>query len=176
MINRSRQSRLEQEAIENAWHIHDAQLDWTAKADAKAAFAFGVDAAILTIVGVLISTGRVFVHFQHWYLLGSFGAGGLLIVAATVAASIGVAPRLKRRQTSKQWADNFIYFGHARRWDPNAIARSLREESLLNQLTRQIRVTADVAWKKHVAVNWAIWLTLASGAMLMLYVGLTRVG
>ena len=165
----------EHRAIDEAWQIHGAQLDWTAKADAKAAFAFGVDSAIITTVAVLMSTGRVFVHFGHWYLVVTLFAGLFLLVAAIIFASVGVAPRLRRKQTREQWRENFVYFGHARHWDPQDLAISLQESSLLPQLTRQIQVTATVAWKKHVAVNWAIWLTLAAGAMIALYTGLTRI-
>lgn len=169
---RRAETERERHAIEDAWRIHDAQLDWTAKADAKAAFAFGIDSALVATVAVLVSTGKVFVHFDTWYLIAMFVAGAVLLAVAIVFATVGVAPRLRRKRTNATWQQNYIYFGHARHWDPESLERRLRARSLLPQLARQITVTADVAWRKHVNVNWSIWLTVAAGVFLVGYVAL----
>jgi hypothetical protein len=150
-------------------------LDWTAKADAKAAFAFGIDSAIIATVGVLVSTGRVFVHFQAWYLIVTVALGSALLAGAILCAAAGVAPRLRRGATRRHWRDNFIYFGHARHWSPQRMEQELTRGTLLRQLSRQIVVTADVAWKKHILVNWAIWLTVGAGSMFVGYALLTRI-
>jgi hypothetical protein len=158
------------EAVENAWKIHDAQLDWTAKADAKAAFAFGIDSAAIAAVVVLISTDRVLHHFLTFWpgILFIFGMIGL--VGSSVASAIGVAPRLKRKDALARSATNHIYFGHARLWNPKDLEASLLEEDLLPQLTRNIVVSADISWKKHVAVTWSLWLTMAAGVLLVAFV------
>jgi len=159
------------EAIENAWKIHDAQLDWTAKADAKAAFAFGVDSAAIAAIVVLISTDKVFHHvLSVWpgllFILGVIG-----LVSGSIASAIGVAPRLKRKDALSKAATNHIYFGHARHWKPEDLEVSLLEdENLLPQLTRNIVVSADISWKKHVAVSWSLWLTMAAGVLLIAFV------
>ena len=161
-------------AISDAWTIHAAQLDWTAKADAKAAFAFAIDSAIIATVGVLMSTNRVFVHFDRWYLIDTFVLAAVLLAAAIVLASIGVAPSLVRRSSIAAWPEGFIYFGHARHWNPVTLAAALEEKDILPQLSRQIVVTAEIAWRKHRYVGWSIWLTLVAGGMLVLYAILTR--
>lgn len=160
--------------LEGAWRIHDAQLDWTAKADAKAAFAFGIDSAAIATVAVLISTGKVFSHFDHGWLIVLFTGGGFALLAGIVAASIGVAPRLKGRTAKKLSKNNYVYFGHARHWKATDLEKRLRSDDLLPQLSRQITVTANIAWKKHVAVNWSIWLTMGAGVLLTTYVILSR--
>ncbi|WP_308465628.1 Pycsar system effector family protein [Rathayibacter soli] len=163
------------QAVDAAWHVHNAQLDWTAKADAKAAFAFGIDSAAVAAVAILVSTGKVFSHFDHWWLTALFTLGGLGLLAGIVAASIGVAPRLKAKGAKKLSKTNYIYFGHARHWKAVDLEKRLRTDDLLPQLSRQITATADIAWKKHVAVNWSIWLTMGAGALLITYVLLTRI-
>lgn len=161
--------------VDAAWRIHDAQLDWTAKADAKAAFAFGIDSAAIAAVAVLISTGKVFSHFDNWWLVALFAFGGAALIAGIVSASVGVAPRLKGRTAKKLSRHNYIYFGHARHWTADQLEKRLRTEDLLPQLSRQIVVTANIAWKKHVAVNWSIWLTMIGGAVLVAYVIFSRI-
>lgn len=166
---------LDHSAVDAAWRIHDAQLDWTAKSDAKAAFAFGIDSAAIAAVAILVSTGKVFSHFDDWWLTWLFIVGGLGLLAGIVAASIGVAPRLKAKDTKKLSKTNYIYFGHARHWKAADLEKRLRTDDLLPQLSRQITVTADIAWRKHVAVNWSIWLTMSAGALLIAYVLLSRI-
>jgi hypothetical protein len=162
-------------ALDNAWRIHDAQLDWTGKADAKAGFAFGLDSAAIATIAILVSTGKVFTHFDEPWQFVAFYLGCAFLVAGTVFASIGVAPRLKRAVAQKQSETNFIYFGHARHWTAEKLEAALRTDDLLHQLARNIVVTADISWKKHVAVNWSIWLTLAGGVCFLGYVIFVRI-
>ncbi|MEX1078542.1 MAG: Pycsar system effector family protein [Homoserinimonas sp.] len=156
------------DALDNAWRIHQAQLDWTSKADAKAGFAFGIDSALIATVAILVSTDRVFNRDGFWFAVLLICAV-IFLVSAIVLASVGVAPRLRGRKAKREARHNYIYFGHARHWTPSRLARSLRREDLLDQLTRQITVTSDVAWRKHVMVSWSLWLTLAGGLALVGY-------
>lgn len=163
------------DALENAWRIHDAQLDWTSKADTKAAFAFGIDSAVIATVSVLASTGKLFSHFGSWWMIALFIGAGACLIAGIVFATIGVAPRLKSTSAKELSKENFIYFGHARHWNPRKLENALRDDDLLSQLTNNIVVAADISWRKHIAVNWSIWLTLVGGALLTAYAILTRV-
>lgn len=161
-------------AVENAWHVHDAQLEWTSKADAKAAFAFGIDSAAIATVAVLVSTGKLFIHFSAWWMTTTFVLGGLGLLGGIFFATMGVAPRLKAKTAKRLSKDNYIFFGHARHWTPRDIERALRDDDPLPQLARNIVVAADISWKKHVAVNWSIWLTLGGGAFLCAYAVMSR--
>ena len=165
---------MKKDAIDNAWRIHDAQLHWTAKADAKAAFAFGVDSAAIAAVVALFSTGKVFHHFDHWWLTVLFVLGAACLVVGSVFSAVGVAPRLRAKLAQSESGSNYIYFGHARHWDAAEIEESLRADDLLPQLSRNIVQAANISWKKHVAVTWSIWFTMASGVVLAIYLVLSR--
>jgi hypothetical protein len=144
-------------ALETAWHIHQAQADWTGKVDTKAAFAFTVQSLFLTLS--LAMLGRMCTALE-WVIYG-IGAG-LLVVGAVLATSV-VAPSLKRRGLKRDARRHYIYFGHARHWDPAHLERELRRRDQLPQLARQITVMADIAWSKHVRVAWSIWLGVFGG-------------
>lgn len=162
------------DAVENAWKLHDAQLDWTAKADAKAAFAFGLDSAALAGIIALIAANHVFFHFQHWWLIALFLLAAALLLAGAVFSALGVAPRLRSRKAKEEASDNHIYFGHVRHWSARDLESSLRSDDLLAQLSRNIVQSGKISWKKHVAVTWSIWFTMASGVLFVAYVLLSR--
>lgn len=165
---------MKKDALENAWQIHDAQLDWTAKADAKAAFAFGLDSAVIAAVVALFSTEKVFHHFGHWWLIALFVLGAALLLAGAVFSAVGVAPRLRAKLARSESGSNYIYFGHARYWDASKLEESLREGDFLPQLCRNVIQAADISWRKHVAVTWSIWLTMASGVVFAAYLVASR--
>ncbi|ARC58391.1 hypothetical protein AS850_14995 [Frondihabitans sp. 762G35] len=164
----------QERAIDNAWKIHDAQLDWTAKADAKAAFAFGLDSAVIAAVVALFSADKVFHHFSHWWLIVLFILGSVLILAGSISSAIGVAPRLRAKDAKHESLSNHIYFGHACHWEATNLEASLRNEDLLPQLSRNIIQAAVVSWKKHVAVTWSIRFTMASGVVFAAYLVSSR--
>lgn len=165
---------MKRDALENAWRIHDAQLDWTAKADAKAAFAFGVDSAAIAAVVALFSSDKVFHRFDQWWLIALFVLGALCLLAGSVFSALGVAPRLRAKLSRSEAASNHIYFGHTRHWDAADLEESLREDDLVTQLSRNIVQAARISWKKHVAVTWSLWLTMASGIVFAAYLVASR--
>lgn len=144
-------------ALATAWQIHQAQADWTGKVDTKAAFAFTVQTLFLTFS---LATLSQMCTAWEWTIYG-IGAG-LLVAGAVLAASV-VAPSLKSRGLKRDARRHYIYFGHARHWDPAHLERELRRGDPLPQLARQITVMADIAWSKHVRVAWSIWLGVAGG-------------
>lgn len=163
------------QAVDDAWRIHDAQLDWTAKVDAKATFAFGFESAIFVTVGALVAAGKVFSAFHYWWLWAIFFLGlGLLAISVGLAALV-VGPRLRSRGLKEAADSNYIYFGHARFWSPRRLAVALRRDDLLEQLSRQIVVTAEIAWTKHVRVGQSIATGAAAGFLLVVCAILTRV-
>lgn len=89
---------------------------------------------------------------------------------AAVFSAAGVAPRLKRKRVKTASQDNHIYFGHARHWTARDLQRSLLEDDLLPQLSRNIVVTAEISWRKHTAITWSLWLTVTAGVLLVAYV------
>lgn len=151
------------QAIDTAWRVHQAQMDWTGKVDAKATFAFAIEsAAIATIVG-LTSNDRLYSDLDEWWLVGLYAIGLTCLLLAAGCAALVVIPRLRSKEVAKEARRNFIYFGHARLWEPDDLARALRHEALLPQLARQITAMADIAWTKHQRVQWSFRLAIVGG-------------
>ncbi|MDO5878312.1 DUF5706 domain-containing protein (plasmid) [Paenarthrobacter sp. SD-1] len=153
--------------IDTAWRIHQAQSDWTSKVDAKAAFAFAIEsAAIATVVG-LTAKDRLFSNLDQWWLVLLFVLGLILLLAAAGLAALVVIPRLRKDAAAKEARDNFIYFGHARLWNAAQLEDALRSQDILPQLSRQIINMAEIAWVKHIRVQWSFGLAIAGGVLLV---------
>lgn len=155
-------------SLDNAWRLHDAQMDWTGKVDAKAAFAMTFQAALLAAAVILLPDMDTCIEYVF------IGLSAVLVGTGTVFAATVVAPRLRSKNLAKEIASNFIYFGHARGWEPDALADDLRRGDLLDQVARQVVVMADIAWEKHKRVAWSIWLTVAGGGLLLAAAALSR--
>lgn len=172
VFTRRRESTVGEEpsqGFENAWRLHDVQMDWTGKVDAKAAFALTVQAALLGAVVVLLPD----MNTRAEYVL--LGASVIFVAAGAVCAALVVAPQLRSKSLSGESASNFIYFGHARNWRPERLARELRRTDLTEQLAQQIVIMADIAWKKHRRVAWSIWLGVVGGAFLLAAAAVSRI-
>lgn len=154
-------------AVDTAWKIHQAQMDWTGRVDTKAAFAFGLEsAAVATVVG-LSAMDRIYSTLDGLAANATyFGGLVLLLVAALLAVSV-VAPRLGSWRIRQAAKDGYIYFGHARRWKAKDLEARLRTQDVLPQLSRQIIVMADIAWKKHRRTQWSLWIAVIGGLSLV---------
>lgn len=167
-MNRRRQSEspsTNPNAIDTAWRIHAAQTEWTGKVDAKASFAFALESAAIATVVALSAKDRLFsalpglTPWLYW-------SGLLIMVVGAGLAVTVVAPRLRGRKAKAESATNFIYFGHARHWNPSDLECALRTSDMLPQLSRQISAMAKISWKKHVRVQWSFWLATLGGLLL----------
>ena len=89
-------------ALDTAWRIHEAHVDWTGKVDAKASFPLALESAATATTIALTAQGRVFSAFpspvECW--LYWIGLGGLGVAA--VFALIVVAPRLRGSKAKRQ--------------------------------------------------------------------------
>lgn len=153
------------DAVSNAWAIHQAQMEWTAKVDAKAAFAFGAQSALLAAVVALVASDKLFDRLTGWWIL-PFIIGMALVAAGAFASALVVAPILRGRGLKAESEQDSIFFGHVRLLWPREVERRLRYDDPLPQLSRQIVRAAEIAWKKHVRVQWSIWLGVAGGFVL----------
>lgn len=158
-------------AVEAAWKIHQSQVDWTGKVDAKAAFAFTIEAAAITTTLALTTDGRVFAALDTWWLDAMYWAGLILLAVAAYLAAIVVSPSLRRRRTKRESSTNFIYFGHARFWRPTDLENALIVGDMLPQLTKQIVTMAGIAWKKHIRVQWSFRLAILGALSVTLCAG-----
>lgn len=157
----------EKSALDNAWKIHAAQVDWTGKVDAKASFAFALESAVIATTVALSADGRLFSSLPPGVVSVFYWLGLLFLAAGSFFALVVVRPRLKASQIERSSAENFIYFGHAQYWESDDLAVALKERDILPVVTRQIVVMAEIAWQKHRWVQHSMTLGGVGGALLV---------
>ena len=160
-------------AVETAWKIHAALVDWTGKVDTKASFALALESAVIAAIISLTGSGRRLSGLSGFWPLLGFWVGSLCLLLAALAAASVVAPRLRASATKKEWRDNYIYFGHLRHWSAPDLAKALTKRDLLPVLSRQLVAMSRVAWRKHRRVQASLVLAVI-GAALVSAVTITR--
>lgn len=156
----------EDKATETAWRIHAAIVDWTGKVDSKASFALAIESALLAGIVTLSGSGRRLSHLSGAWEHGFFWVGVAALIAAVVAAVFVVRPRLRSKHLKAEAPDNFIFFGHLNHWDPSDLARELPKRDVLPVLSRQLVRMSEIAWEKHIAMQWSVLLAF-TGALLV---------
>lgn len=153
-------------ALDNAWQLHAAQMEWTGKVDTKAGFILTLDTAAIATGVALSADGLVFHGIRESWIQVLYGfALSSLIVAAALAAW-AVAPALRSGKLKEEATVDFIYFGHSRHWQADDLAAVLRDGDALPVVTRQVVRMAGIAWDKHRRVWWSTWLTLVGVALM----------
>jgi hypothetical protein len=150
------------DALDTAWKIHAAQVDWTGKVDGKAVFAFGIQSAALGLAVTLSSTGRLFseLHTAIGFAVYYLGIAALLLGAG--CALLVVKPRLRSRAAQREARNAYVYFGHLRHWTAENLASRLRNQNdLLGVLAAQCVTMAKISWRKHRLVQ----ISMISGAV-----------
>jgi len=140
---------MSEDPIDVAWRIHAAIADWTGKVDSKASFALAIESAVMVGIINMTSDGRRLADIGGWFGLMIFWLGVSLLIAGILTVVTVVRPRLRRDKIADEWKDNFVYFGHLRRWKPEDLAVALEERELLPVLSRQLVHMSDIAWTKH---------------------------
>jgi hypothetical protein len=154
-------------AIETAWKIHAAHVDWTGKVDTKATFAFAFCSAVIGIAVGLSAKDRLYSGLANGTSVTFYWIGLLALLAGAIFAITAVIPRLKSEGLQKASAENFIYFGHTQHWEPEDLRDALTNRDILPVITRQITVMADIAWQKHRWVQISMWCGASGGALLV---------
>ncbi|MFE0188297.1 Pycsar system effector family protein [Streptomyces sp. NPDC058989] len=145
--------------LETAWRIQAALADWTGKADTKASIALSVQSTVLALVGVLTTSGHgaetrsVAGHALLW-------AGGCILLCGALLAAAAVTPNLRLERRGPGPDDDFLFFGHLRHFEPEALETALRSGSTLPALSRQIVVMSEIAWTKHRRVQLSFLLAV----------------
>lgn len=135
--------------VEAAWRIHSAQVDWTGKVDSKSSFALAIQSAVMAgIVGLAGGNGRLS-NLEGFWPNSFFWVGMGVLILAIVAVTFVVRPRLRSKRLEAEIPDNFIFFGHLRKWSPPDLEKALVERELLPVLTRQIVEMSKLTWRKH---------------------------
>jgi hypothetical protein len=155
---------------DTAWQIHDALLDWTAKADAKASFALTVESLALVAILAFSDGGGASARVEAWWGRGLLWSGIALLAASALFAVATVSPNVRKRSLPAEWRNNFVYFGHLQQWDPDALAEALRTREMLPVLSRQLVTMSRIAWVKHARVRVSFLLAVAGSGCVALAV------
>ncbi len=153
---------------EFGWRVHGLLDNWTGKVDNKASIVLAIESAAFAFVVTQTAKGKVFAdpgEVGAWV----FRLGLVLLLAAIALALLVVLPQLNRRQSGKSWAENSIYFGHLRHWDPDDLAKELPEQAAhqREQLARQMVAMSKIAWRKHIWLQGSL-TALAAAVVLLL--------
>jgi hypothetical protein len=144
-----------------AWKLHGALQDWTGKIDTKASIVMTLETASLSGI-VAFSGSRSSEYSATWTSLHRCGL--VLLFTSIILVGAVVFPQLRKRDSVKSWQDQFIYFGHLRKWAPESLAEALAGAGAnagLQMLSDQIITMSRIAWRKHVLVQWSLFFALA---------------
>jgi Pycsar effector protein len=156
-------------AVENAWKIHAAIVEWTGKVDSKARFGLAIESGIIAGVVALAGDNHALARLAGAWQLGFFWTGVLCLVVAVMAVILVVTPQLRARSAAAEWPKDFIYFGHLQHWNSEALAVALRDWDILPVLSRQLVHMSAIAWKKHRRLQMSmVFLVLGSVLILQL--------
>lgn len=163
-------------ALETAWKIHAAMVDWTGKVDTKAAFAFALESAGIGLVINLSAKDRIFATLTGPWQNIAYYLGGIALVLAAACAMWVVIPRLRMWHVAKEWPDNFIYFGHVMFWEPAALMQKIKDTELLPVLSKQLVGMSKIAWRKHMLVKMSMIFASIGGIAYVACAMLVRTG
>jgi len=147
------------ESVENAWKIHAAITDWTGRVDSKANFALTFESALIAAVVTLSQDKKLLSTLNTWWELAWYRLGIALFIVAALSCISVVSPRLRFWHVGNESTDNFIFFGHAKDWQPAKLTVALRERDILPVLSRQIVNMSKGVWKKHRRLQASLFLT-----------------
>jgi hypothetical protein len=154
----------QKQAIDNAWRIHAALVDWTGKVDSKASFTSALLSG--TIIAILALTGgdRRLSHLDGAALVVFWIGMGLLILALVLVV-YAVSPKIRQRDVRKEWPNHYIFFGHLKSWPVDALVTALTYRDILPMLAQQLNVMSRTAWRKHQLVRWALIIAGVGAAL-----------
>lgn len=154
--------------LEDGWRIHNAIVAWTANVDSKASFALAIESGIMAAIIGLAGEGRRLHGIRgSWEIAFLYGGVTTLGLALLLVAWV-VRPRLRTSAVDREWQDNFVYFGHLRKWDPSSLERAIESRPLLPVLSRQIVAMSVVAWRKHKALQWSMMLAVVGVTLVVI--------
>lgn len=159
------------DAVDNAWKIHAALVEWTGKVDTKASFALTIETALLAGVVTLSGTDRVFDNLTGWFPITLYVVGIVVLVAAVLSAVWVVRPRLRTPNLKAEADHNYTYFGHLRHLDQQSVLNHLDNTPIKPVLAKQLVEMSKIAWSKHVFVQWSMTLGVIGVLILGLAAG-----
>ncbi len=153
-------------AIDTAWQIHSTLAAWTANVDSKASFASAIETGMLAGVIALAGDNHRLSNLETGWTSWFFWLGIGTLVASLLAVLYVVRPRLRSRVVKEEASQNFVFFGHLRKWTADDLQEALLEKDILPVLSRQLVAMSRIAWVKHRALQLSITGTVAAGLLL----------
>jgi hypothetical protein len=158
------------DGVEFGWRVHEAIQGWTATVDIKASIVIAVETAVAGAAARELITSHGELHGAIALHLATAIVALVSLIAAVGSGLWVVFPRLERTSTEPAASGGLIYFGHLRNRSVEDIAQALErltpeEEGL--QVARQLRVTGNVAWRKHAWLQASIALFAIGAALLV---------
>jgi hypothetical protein len=138
--------------VQHAWQVHQAVQNWTNQSEAKANILLPVESALFVFFGSRMLTGKIpeEVKIRHTWWLTIMAAVGLLLLFYGLGCLILVVlPRLRRKLSQTEAAQNAIYFGHLRQNEVEDIKDLLSGPTVMDQLAKQLKEASEITWKKH---------------------------
>lgn len=161
---------------ELAWRVHENAKGWISQVDVKSAAALAIEAAVLGFALALITNSDTLSQLtalSRW----TVGVGLLLLLVSVILSMLVLMPRIKLGEP-KSKDRGYLYFGHLRHWDKETLAATLARNQVSDgQIADQVIKMSQIAWRKHVLLQWSLYLLLAGiavigGLYLFLVVGL----
>jgi hypothetical protein len=155
--------------VDFGWHVHEAVQGWTASVDGKASIVLVVESAVAGAATRALITTNGELHKAIGLHLACAIVAVILLVLGVACSLWVVFPRLERSRTHRLAANGLIYFGHLREREIDDIAHALAEltpEQERRQLASQLRVTGNVAWRKHAWLQGSL-ACFAAGSLLL---------
>lgn len=153
------------------WRTHEAVQAWTASVDIKSSIVIVIETAVTGAGLKALVTEKGELHGTEGLQLATAISAVSALVAAVACALWVVFPRLERIRTPGAAPDGLIYFGHLRARSEADIANALAGMSPTEeraQLARQLRITGDIAWRKHSWLQRSLTLFVVGSALLVL--------
>lgn len=158
---------------ELAWRVHENAKGWISQVDVKSAAALAIEAAVLGFALALITNSDTLsqlTNLSRWIV----GVGLFLLLASVVLSMLVLMPRIKLREP-KPKDRGYLYFGHLRHWDKEALTATLARNQVSDgQIADQVIKMSQIAWRKHVLLQWSLYLLLAGivviGGLYLLFV------
>jgi hypothetical protein len=155
-------------ALETAWKIHAAVVDWTGKVDSKASFALAIETAVIAIT-IPLTEGDHRLGGLTGIHRAIFWAGMTLLALGILLAAAVVTPQLRGRKMAEEWPSGYVYFGHLQHWSATELAAQLAAGDMLEVLSRQLVNMSRIAWRKHRQLQLSMMAALLGSA----FIGLT---
>lgn len=166
----------DKDALDTAWRIHSALVDWTGKVDAKASFCFTLQSGGLGVIVALSADNRMFGVLEGPWQSVSYTLASLSWVLGAACSMWVVIPRLRMRHVKEEWPENFVYFGHLKYWKAEQLAEKIRDAEMVTVITTQMVNMSKIAWFKHILVKISMSLASIGGVSLLLCSTLIRMG